>query len=112
MLMGLAERLCVLAATDPEVYMDPYTSVMVKISKAERSEKKSMTQGDKIMNILRNGTSVTNIDLIVHHKIASPTKRISELRARGYNIEGRWKRCPLDGSEYIEYSLVEEMEAA
>lgn len=105
--MGLAERLVLLAVALPEIFLGPYTSVMALIRKAERGTRKEMTQGQKILNILRKGATVTNIDLIVHHKIASPTKRISELRRDGYNIESFWKRCPLDGSEYKAYRLAE-----
>lgn len=105
MLMGLAERLAVLAADCPAAFSIPYTRVMDLVHEAEKGQPRPMSQNDKILGLLRKGASVTNVDLIVHHKVRSPTKRISELIAAGHDILKKWKTCPVDGSEYIVYSL-------
>lgn len=105
MLYGLAERLALLASTDPYTYMDRYRSVMDKVEKEEWPMKKGMTQADKILFLLRKGHKLTKMDLSIHHKIATPTARITELRQRGHNILANWKICPVDGSKYVEYSL-------
>lgn len=105
MLFGLAERLALLASENPQAFMARYTRVMEAVNKEERPMKKGMTQCDKILFLLRKGLSLTKIDLIVHHKIATPTARITELRQAGHDIKAAWKRCPVDGSEYVEYSM-------
>lgn len=105
MLFGLAERLSLLAVTDPDVYLDRYRSIMEKIEKEEWPMKKGMTQSDKILFLLRKGHKLTKMDMSIHHKIATPTARITELRQRGHDVKATWKTCPVDGSKYVEYSL-------
>lgn len=112
MLMGLAERLALLAVDCPGAYLGPYTSVMARIEQTERGIRRTMTQNDTILHLLRRGHTLTKMDMMIHHKIATPTARITELRQRGHDIKSRWKRCPIDGSEYVEYFLNEEGEAA
>lgn len=111
MLYGLAERLALLALECPGAFSGRYTSVMRIIERKERpgmkNRKGGMTQTDKILFLLRKGHRLTKMDLMVHHKIATPTARITELRARGHNIKTVWKTCPVDGSEYVEYYLNE-----
>lgn len=105
MLIGLSERLAVLAAEDPKAFSSRYVSVMDKVIKEEKPLTRKMTQADTILFLLRKGHTLTNKSLIVNHKIASPTRRISDLRERGYDIKVSWKTCPVDGSQYAEYSL-------
>jgi len=112
MLFGLAERLALLASQNPDAFMGRYTSIMEAVNKEERPMKKGMTQGDKILFLLRKGTHITKMDLMVHHKIATPTARITELRQAGHDIKSTWKRCPIDGSEYVQYSLDEQKAVA
>lgn len=107
MLFGLAERLALLATQHPNVFLNRYKSIMDIVEKEERPMKRGMTQGDKILFLLRKGLHVTKMDLMVHHKIATPTARITELRDKGYDIRTNWKTCPIDGSKYVTYYLVE-----
>jgi len=105
MLYGLAERLSLLTLDCPQAFTDAYTSVMQKVYKEEQPQMKSMTQADKILFLLRKGHRLTKTELMVHHKVATPTARITELRQRGHDIEIEWKTCPVDGSKYVEYWL-------
>jgi len=105
MLFELAERLALLVSENPTVFLARYNEVMDAVNKEERPMKKGMTQCDKILFLLRKGLTLTKIDLMIHHKIATPTARITELRQKGHDILATWKRCPVDGSEYVEYSL-------
>lgn len=113
MLYGLAERLSLLALQYPKAYSDAYTSVMHIIEQKENPGMRNrnrgkMTQADKILFLLRKGHRLTKMELSIHHKIATPTARITELRQRGHNIKAQWKTCPVDGSEYVEYYLNED----
>ena len=111
MLLGLAERFAVLAERYPKIYLGYFKSIMVSVEKEERPMKKGMTQPDLILFLLRQGSNLTKIDLMIHHKIATPTARIAELRQRGHDILATWKTCPVDGSQYVEYSLNEKVAA-
>lgn len=112
MRFGLAERLSLLALECPKAFSAAYTSIMINIEEEERPGMRNrnrgkMTQTDKILFLLRKGHRLTKMELMIHHKIATPTARITELRQRGHNIKAHWKMCPIDGSEYVEYSLNE-----
>lgn len=105
MLLGLAERLALLAQDDPAAYLSYYKAIMQKVEKEEHPMRRGMTQADKILFLLRKGSKLTKMDLMIHHKIATPTARITELRERGHKIASIWKECPIDGSKYVEYEL-------
>lgn len=105
MLLGLAERLALLAVVDPAVYLAKYKAIMQRVEKEEHPMKRGMTQADKILFLLRKGSKLTKLELMVHHKIATPTARITELRERGHKIKSLWKECPIDGTKYVEYAL-------
>lgn len=112
MLLGLSERLLRLSMAHPRAFTHRYTSIMELVNKQERPGMKRMTQCDTILFLLRKGCRLTKMEMQVHHKIASPTARVEELRKRGHNIVSHWKRCPVDGSEYVEYVLEESEEQA
>jgi hypothetical protein len=67
-----------------------------------------ITQHNKILNHLRVSKGLTNLDAVVQYRIPSFTKRISELRQLGYNIDGIKKVNPITGQRYTRYVLVEE----
>ena len=113
MLFGLSERLAVMAAADPRAFSDRYASVMDLVDKEEKPLKRRMSQADTILFLLRKGKALTAKNLIVNYKIAAPWRRMSDLRERGYDVRTRWKTCPVDGSQYVEYYLPQvDMEAA
>lgn len=112
MLYALSERLCMKALEEPLVFSSAYTSIKQLIQKEEFPAVKRMTQAEKILFLLRKGHTLTNKSLLINHKISAPWKRISELRAKGHEIDGTWRTCPLDGSQYIVYSMADQKAAA
>ena len=67
-----------------------------------------LTQHNKILKHLRLSKGLTVVDAVVQYGIPSFTKRISELRQLGYNIDGIKKVNPITGQRYTRYVLVEE----
>lgn len=68
------------------------------------------TQHAKILHHLRTVGSISGLDMYMHYRIASPTKRISELREQGYNISKQWKKHKATGQRYVRYFLLSEAE--
>jgi len=66
------------------------------------------TQHTQILHHLRTVGSISGLDMYAHYRIASPTKRISELRQKGYEISGRWKKHKATGQRYMRYTLTSE----
>lgn len=63
------------------------------------------SQHDKILKHLRKAGSITVREALVEYSISSLTKRIQELRGRGYNIVSEWKSHPVTGQRYTRYKL-------
>lgn len=66
----------------------------------------SNSQLAKILAHLRRAKSITQREALLDYSIQSLTKRISELRARGYNIKTVKKHHPTTGQQYARYVLV------
>ena len=66
------------------------------------------TQQQRILNLLRGGNWYSARDLSRATEVLCYTKRISELRKAGHNIEIRWAgREQVGGRRHSEYRLVE-----
>lgn len=57
-------------------------------------------------HLVKAGT-ITQRQAMADHSIQSLTKRISELRDAGVEVEGEWKRHPITGQRYMQYRLNE-----
>lgn len=68
-----------------------------------------MTQNDKILKHLRKAGSITVREAMVEYSISSLTKRISELREAGHNIQSEVKAHPVTGQQYTRYHLEKEL---
>jgi hypothetical protein len=62
-----------------------------------------MTQTEKLLKHFRNSGSITQREAIMDYSIQSLTRRITELRDRGYNIESHPKVHPVTGQRYVRY---------
>lgn len=65
------------------------------------------TQHTKILNHLRATKGMTLREALLDYSIQSFPKRISELRQRGYRIDGVKSSHPVTGQRYTRYVLVE-----
>lgn len=66
------------------------------------------TQHTLIINHLRATNGLTVREAMIEYSISSLTKRIQELRGRGYNIISTKKHHPVTGQRYVRYSLQSE----
>ena len=64
-----------------------------------------MTQNEIILNHFKKAKSISQREALVDYSIQSLTKRISELKAMGYNIETQNKKHPVTGQRYARYVL-------
>lgn len=62
-------------------------------------------QHNAILVHMARAGHITVREANIDHGIASPTKRISELRDLGYQITTRTMRNPATGQRYVRYSL-------
>ncbi len=65
---------------------------------------KPITQTGMILRHLQERGSITQVEASAMYKSRSLTKRISELRAQGYNIKSEWRIDPT-GQRYVRYWL-------
>ena len=70
------------------------------------------TQYDMILKHLKATKGLTQREALLDYSIQSFTKRISELRKRGYNIDGVKSRHPVTGQRYTRYIWRSSEEAA
>ena len=63
------------------------------------------SQNYKLIQHLMKAGRITQRQAMADYSVQSLTKRISELRNLGYEIMGHWKRHPVTGQDYMEYSL-------
>ena len=66
------------------------------------------TQYSKIINHLKATKGLTQREALLDYSIQSFPKRISELRQRGYRIDGVKNAHPVTGQRYTRYVLVED----
>ncbi len=64
-----------------------------------------MTQNSLILNHLLRTGSITQREALIDYSIQSLTKRISELRSRGYKIKSENRLHPTTGQRYVRYVL-------
>ena len=57
-----------------------------------------------LLDYFKSGKTISNLIAIGNMGIGSLTKRVAELRAKGYDIKGVWK-VDHHGKRYKEYSL-------
>ena len=50
-----------------------------------------MTQGERILDYLREHDSITTVEAILHIGVGDLGKRVSELRRAGWNIVGEFE---------------------
>ena len=104
-----AEKLCLLAARNPDRWLALYNEAMAAVNKLEHNgwkRKTGMTQNQLILKHLKKTGSITQREAIVDYSIQSLTKRISELREAGHNIISHFKYHPITGQRYARYELV------
>jgi len=65
-----------------------------------------MTQNQLILKHLRHAGSITQREALMDYSIQSLTKRISELRKKGYLIEGFDRFHPTTRQRYKRYFLM------
>ena len=66
------------------------------------------TQYDMILKHLKATKGLTQREALLDYSIQSFPKRISELRKRGYRIDGVKNAHPVTGQRYTRYVLVED----
>lgn len=62
-----------------------------------------MTQTDILLSHFKKAGSISQREALADYSIQSLTKRISELRMRGYNIKTEHKKHPITGQRYARY---------
>ena len=82
-------------------------SMMAKLESKEGNTMSNNTQHTLILNHLRKTKGLTVREAMVDYSIQSFTKRISELRKLGYNIESLKGKHPVTGQRYTRYVLLE-----
>jgi len=70
--------------------------------------RKTTTQHSQILNHLRKTKGLTVREAMVDYSIQSFTKRISELRKMGYDIQSVKGKHPVTGQRYTRYVLMQE----
>ena len=63
------------------------------------------TQNTLIINHMLRTGSITQREALLDYSIQSLTKRISELRNRGYKIKSEKREHPTTGQRYVRYVL-------
>jgi len=64
-----------------------------------------MTQLQTLMTHFKKAKSITQREAMVDYSIQSLTRRITELRDMGFNIETQHKKHPITGQRYARYVL-------
>jgi biotin operon repressor len=64
-----------------------------------------MSQINTLLSHFKKAKSISQREALVDYSIQSLTKRISELRDMGYNIETQHKKHPVTGQRYARYVL-------
>jgi hypothetical protein len=65
-------------------------------------------QHNLILKHLRKTKGLTVREAMVEYSISSLTKRIQELRNKGYDIVSTRKSHPVTGQKYVRYTLMTE----
>lgn len=67
-----------------------------------------MSQNNMILKHLRATKGLTQREAMIDYSIQSFTKRISELRQAGHNIQSVKGKHPITGQRYTRYVLLDE----
>jgi hypothetical protein len=62
-------------------------------------------QATTVIRHLADTGTITQREALLDHSVQSLTRRITELRDHGWNIDGQWKRHPVTGQRYKRYSF-------
>lgn len=104
----IAERMALLAVSNPDTYLDRYVYWTAKAQSLEHKGWKKMTgktQNEKIISHIKKAGSITVREALVEYSIQSLTKRIQELREAGYAIVSNVKYHPVTRQKYVRYTL-------
>lgn len=64
-----------------------------------------MTQTQQLLKHLRKAGSISQREAILDHSIQSLTRRVTDLREKGFNVISEWKQHPVTGQYYTRYTL-------
>ena len=62
-----------------------------------------MSQKDKVLKYLKQTGTITQREALLDLSVQSLTKRISELRRDGHDIESKTRHHPVTGQRYCRY---------
>lgn len=107
LLFHMADTAALKAVQDARTtkYYQQLCSVVKLIEHPGFKRKKKVTQCDIILEHMANTGSISQREAIMDYSIQSLTKRISELRGMGFEIETEFKVHPTTGQRYARYYL-------
>lgn len=105
LLFDMADKACLRAEDDPnwKPLHDHLMKLVWKIENNGWKRKNGMTQHQKLIAHFKKAGSITVREAMVEYSIQSLTKRIQELRERGYKIVSKTKHHPVTGQKYVRY---------
>tara|TARA_R100001086_G_scaffold59520_1_gene27378 strand:+ start:2047 stop:2427 length:381 start_codon:yes stop_codon:yes gene_type:complete len=105
----IAEDLILKAVSNPK-FQQCHTTVQRMITRLENSGFKNrttpMTQVEKLMNHMRKIGPISQREAYLEYDIQSFHRRLSDIRAMGYELKTIPKVNPVTGQEYTRYALV------
>jgi hypothetical protein len=63
------------------------------------------TQVQKLIDHLYNTGSITQREALMDYSIQSLTRRIVDIRNKGYNVKSEQRHHPVTGQRYVRYTL-------
>lgn len=109
LLFHMADHAVVRSVSDPRL-LPYYKRLMALISNYEHKGwkvKNGKTQYDLLLTHMRKQGSITQREAMIDYSIQSFHKRISEMRAEGWDIQGHTKYHPVTRQPYTRYYLLE-----
>lgn len=107
LLFDMADKACVRAWEDEGwgPFHKRLLTMCIKIENSGWKRKTGMSQNQKILNHLKKAGSITVREAMADYSIQSLTKRISELRDLGHNIQSVRRTHPTTKQSYVRYVL-------
>lgn len=105
LLFDMADK-AVLKAEDDPLWKPLHDHLMKLVWKIENNgwkRKTGMTQHQKLLAHFKKAGSITVREAMVEYSIQSLTKRIQELRDRGFKIKSVVKYHPVTQQKYVRY---------
>lgn len=65
-----------------------------------------MTQNNMIIAHMKRTGSITQREALIDYSVQSLTKRIQELRMKGFQINSEKRNHPTTGQRYVRYVLI------